>query len=147
VSQTLRHPLHEVKGEVGSLLHQKLKAVLVNGRELTVRPGHCCRASGSFIDQRHLSQKTINANRFNNLVMHDYVHLSFEDYIHLVTRLAFLENGVTGFKRDEELGIPKKMAELHGDYSEEHDDKFQAGFWRESGAVIYYGGAGRREPE
>ncbi len=136
VSQTLGHSLHQVQCEVGSLLHQKLKAVLVNGRELTVRPGHGCGAPGPFIDQRHLSQKIIDADCFNHLVMDEYIHFSFEDYIHLVTRFAFLENYVTSLKRDEELRIPKKMAELHGVYSYAQQDKFQVGFRRESGASV-----------
>jgi len=66
--------------------------------------------------------------------MNDYVHFSFEDNIHLVARFAFLENCVTGFIGNEVLGIPKKMAELHGDYCYAHHDKFQVGFWRESAA-------------
>jgi len=133
VSQTLGHSLHQVKGEVRRLLHQKLEAVLVNGCQFTVRLGYGCGAAGSFIDQRHLSQKIIDANRFNQIVMNDYVHFPFEDNIHLVAWVAFLENCVTGLKGDEELGIPKKMAELHGDHFYAHRDKFQAGFWRESG--------------
>src|SRR6266511_1980483 len=64
--------------------------------------------------------------------MNDYVHFTREDNIHLVARFAFLENCVTGFKWDEELGISKKMAELHADYSYAQYDKFQVGFWRES---------------
>ena len=60
--------------------------------------------------------------------MNDYVHFSFEDNIHLVARFAFLENCVTGFIGNEVLGIPKKMAELHGDYCYAHHDKFQVGF-------------------
>jgi len=66
--------------------------------------------------------------------MCDYVHFSFEDYIHFVTWFAFLENCVTGFKGDEVIGIPKKMTELHGDYLDAHHDEYQVGFWRESGA-------------
>src|SRR2546425_13342170 len=64
--------------------------------------------------------------------MNDYVHFSCKDNIHLVARFAFLENCITGFIGDEELGIPKKMAELHSDYSYAHHDKFQVGFCRES---------------
>ncbi len=65
--------------------------------------------------------------------MGDYVHFAFEDNIHLVARFAFLENCVTGLKGNEELGIPKKVAELHGGDSEARHDKFQVGFPRESG--------------
>src|SRR5436309_6599842 len=135
VSQTLGHSLHQVKGEVRRLLHQKLEAVLVNGCQFTVRLGYGCGAAGSFIDQRHLSQKIIDANRFNHIVMKDYVHFPFEDNIHLVACVAFLENCVTGLKGDEELGIPKKMAELHAEYSYARRDKFQVGFWMEPGAL------------
>jgi len=114
VSQTLGHSLHQVQGEVGSLLHQKLKPVLVDGCQPAVCLGHGCGTARPFIDQRHLSQKIIDSNRFDHLVMNDYVHFPFEDNVHLVAWIAFLENCVTGFIGDEELGIPKKMAELHG---------------------------------
>jgi hypothetical protein len=128
--------LHQVKGEVGSLLHQELKPVLIDGCQSTVRLGHGRGAARPFIDQRHLSQKIIYSNRFNHLVMNNYVHFPFKDNIHLVPWLAFLENCVPGFERDEELGIPKQMAELHGDYSYAQQGKFQAGFWRRSCAVV-----------
>src|SRR5688572_3699636 len=118
---------------MGSLLHQKLKPVLVDGCQLTVRLGHGRCTARSFIDQRHLSQKIIDSNRFNHFVMDDYLHFSFEDYIHLVARVAFLEDGVTSLKGNEELGIPKKMAELHGAYSYAHHAKFQVGFSKEPG--------------
>jgi len=122
-----------MKGEVGSLLHQKFESVLVDRCQLTVRLGHGSGTARSFIDQRHLSQKIIDSNRFNHPFMNDYVNFPFEDDIHLVAWFAFLENCVTGFIGDEELGVPKKMAELHGDYSYAHHDKFQVAFWEGSG--------------
>ncbi len=111
--QTLGHSLHEVERKVRRLLDEKLEPILVDRGQSAVRPGNRRRAAWARVDERHFSQETIHANRFDDLVVNNDVHFSFEHNIHLVAGFAFLENGVTRLERDEVFGIPEEMTKLH----------------------------------
>ena len=110
------------------LLNQELKPVLIDRRQFAVRLGNRRRAPGPGVNERHLSQKIIHPDRFHDFVVNDDSHFAFEHHIHLVPGFAFLENDITRFVGDIELGIPEEMTQLHStDYDRAHE-KIQAGF-------------------
>ena len=112
--EALGHSLHQMESEVGCLLDEELEPLFINRRELAVRFGHSGRAAWQGIDQRHLPQKIIDSNCLDHFAMNINIHFSFENDKHLIGGISVLENGVTRLERDEELGVPEEMAELHG---------------------------------
>jgi hypothetical protein len=124
--EALGHSLHQMESEMGCLLDEEVEPLFINRRELAVRFGHSGRAARQGIDQRHLPQKIVHPNCLDHFAMNINIHFSFENDKHFIGGISVLENGVTRLERDEELGVPEEMAELHGGEYADWRQKFKA---------------------
>jgi hypothetical protein len=113
VTEAVGELFHHMRCEMRVLLNEKMEPPFIDCRQPARRLRHSVRSTWTVIDQRHLADQCAWHRGLDHIITKPNVHFPFQQHVHHVTLIAFLEKEIAGCKLHGITIFTEKVRRIH----------------------------------